>query len=354
MSIRSLPFALAVSLLATASSPAAERAPAPRLVPTSRPVFPRFDLTYLPTVGVQGVAAFRPAAIAKHARGLELGHYTHMLLQMVLEQLAEGDLSAAEPPAFADLDECVFNLSLFTTCPTPGKKGTAVAGFRSPCTFRTVKPFDWDARVRKWFPRATVAHHGGRAYFRVPCRILPDNAEPLGLFAPDNRTLVCGSESEITELIDRLNDGGPPPAGPPGWSEVDHDLVALGFDSRLMTPVQGEWPKDRRGLPEAATLVRAVQTAALGLTVEDRTRVRVVITAKDETQARAATHALRFLFEMAAESVVSEKEAGAIEVMATELVKNVTIDCRGRQIAIQTSAAGNLVRTALTALHGPD
>src|SRR5262245_43071273 len=190
---------------------------APPTTVAGKDAFAPFDLTYLPPTVTTGIVAFRPAALARHLPEHPLAGQAHQFLGLLLTMMTDCDPSAAKFPALADIDECILGLNLSTTFPSPGKQGTFVFGAGSPGSVRTTKPFDWEGSVRKWCPRATKAEHAGRAYFRTPWKtnspLIPADVAKkaegrcLGIFIPDNRTLVLGDEEQIQELIDRLKQG---------------------------------------------------------------------------------------------------------------------------------------------------
>src|SRR5262249_4268648 len=147
---------------------------------------------------------------------------------------------------------------------------------------RTTKPFDWAGSVKKWFPRAEKTRHAGRDYVRMPWKLpFGDPRQQAAIFVPDDRTLVFGDEHQVRKLLARLKAGGRGPTPPPGWKEFERDLIALAFDARTVPCVSGDWPTDPPEAKHARTLVEGVRVLAAGVTVGERTEVRVRALARD-------------------------------------------------------------------------
>src|SRR5262249_18078109 len=152
--------------------------------------------------GPQGVVGIRPAEMVKRLPANESAAQCRALLGVMLGQFLalcfESDLSAAQPPSFEDLEQCVFGVSLQAIMPTGKEQGTLRAGAGSPCLLKTTKPFDWGGSVRKWFPKAEKMSHAGRDYLRTPWKsdllkkMFPQRADAgevyMAVFVPDERT----------------------------------------------------------------------------------------------------------------------------------------------------------------------
>ena len=200
-----------VLALVPAIGRAAEPAPLPRPVP----VYPRFDLTYLPEIG-QGLLGLRPAEIVRHAKSPELKSIAALFMLLLGQMIPDADFDAAKFPDLADIEQCVWNLNLKITTPTPDAQGSFLFGWVTPCVIRTVQPFDWNDHVRKWFPKAAAKRIAGRSYVRIKIEHPAEKGEApwlgsMAFFAPDERTLVIAAEDDMFELLDRLAEGKPAP-----------------------------------------------------------------------------------------------------------------------------------------------
>jgi hypothetical protein len=281
-SFRSVGLAVLILLTLPLRSPAAEPAPAPR------PIYPRFDLTYLPEITEQGLLGVRPAEIARFAKGQELDMVKQMFMLLMSQFLHEANFDAAEPPDIGNIEQCVCSLQLQVTTPTPEKRGNFLFGGKTPCMIRTVQPFDWGTLARKWFPTAVQRRLAGRNYLRVKVDFsrfrmhTPESSkdEPefeavMGLFIPDDRTLVCGSEEEIFDLLDRLAAGKPAPTPPPGWRDLDRDFAAFVLDMREEKPLSGKFTSDYPWGKDLMKLMDSCQTVAIGLSLSERTTLEL-------------------------------------------------------------------------------
>ncbi|OWK37494.1 hypothetical protein [Fimbriiglobus ruber] len=340
--------AVAVVWSCPGTAPAVEAAPRPR------PIYPRFDLTYFPRVSHQGLIGFRPVAIARSAKGPELVSATSQLFTYAFGWIKDGTLSAAEAPAFADIEQCVFNLNAYVQPESDGEHGKIGINGAAPCVIRTIRPFDWNGRLRKWFPKADWVRHAGRSYARVQLQTTPKESVPFVLFAADDRTLVCSPEPEVRALLDRLAARKPAPAPSSGWAEIDREFLAIFFDNRE-TPLFAGQPLSvsKPGIEELKALADSAQTAALSLSVCDRSGIRVTVIAKDDRRAKIVTYAIRRLLEMADEDLKANTDPGPFAVMAKESLTRTLIERKGCQVFWTTSAEGNVIELLLSFIRGP-
>jgi hypothetical protein len=347
---------LTVSLAALAlptPAAAADRAPAPR------PLYPRFDLTYLPRVGGQGVIGIRPAEIAKFATGAEVRQAGQLVLGAYSQLLGGWDLDAAEPPSFGEIEQCVFCLQMQITAPKDGERAAFMLGACTPGLMRTVEPYDWDGLLRKWFPKAARTRHAGRTYLRLrfhPAIPLPPGSEDrltMAAFTPDDRTLVLGTEDEVKGLLERLAAGKPAPQAPPGWDEVDRDFAALALDNRAAPLVSGRFPDDYVAAKETRALADSVRTLAVGLTVGEQTRMRLVATAWSKRAAQQTVEALRGVFRLIDGKGSADAELDAVEEFGVALARSAAFEQGGRRVSGSLAADGNLVKLLLAFLRGP-
>jgi hypothetical protein len=347
-----------------ARTPAGEPAPAPR------PIYPRFDLTYMPEIAEQGLLGFRPGEIARHAKGRELDMVTQMFMFLMSQSIHNAnfdvDFDAAEPPDIGNIEQCVFSLQLQVTTPTPDKKGSFFFGGKTPCMIRTVQPFDWNTLARKWFPNAAPRRLAGRNYLRIRVNLPqphghtaesskdePDFETVFAVFIPDDRTLVCATEEDIFELLDRLAEGKPAPTPPPGWNELDREFAAFVLDMREEKPLSGKFTSDYAWGKDLTKLIDSCQTVAVGISLGERTTLKFIGTTRDEFGAANATKSLRRLLKAARAGLAYEEES-VLKSFALEMLKNTAIASEGAQFTASTSADRNVLKMIAALLHGED
>jgi hypothetical protein len=282
-----------------------------------------------------------------------------------VSQCYECDLTAAELPDLGDIEECILSLTCTVTMPTDREKGTFVGGLGTPFVLRTTRPFDWAGSVRKWLPGAEKATHAGRDYFRTEWkretlkRVLPPDRVPAektysAVFVADARTIVFGDESQVHQVLDRLKAGKPGPTPPPGWEEFERDLIAVAYDCRTFPCVRGRWPEDSPEAKHARILVESIGVLAAGVTVGDRTEVRLTALARDPEAARKAVEALRQLLASARKELVPAAKGGEPTqpaILLAELLASVEISCDGQQVRMRAGVGCNVLRLLAAALQ---
>lgn len=348
-------FALILGLLVFATgSFAAEPAPAPR------PTYPRFDLTYYPEIEGQGLVGVRPVEIARRAKGTELAAATTLFKALFTQALVSANLEAAEPPAFAEIEQCVLTLGLHVTTPTADEKGTFYLGGSTPCAVRTVHSFDWDGLIHKWFPKADRKSHAGRSYWRAKVEVGASFLTPgsptnpvIGFFIPDDRTLICGDADDIQAVLVRLAAGGPSPTAPPGWDQVDRAFAALVLDLREEKPLSGRFPPTYPWGKDVMKLMGACKTVALGVTVEERTTLRVVGTTWEPSDTRVALRAVRRLLKAGTEKLNAE-EPGGLNEFALQLLSEAKITSGEHGFNLTMTSDRNALELLESLLHGAD
>jgi hypothetical protein len=314
-----------------------ETAPAPR-ASTPGELQP-FDLTYLPRV-TTSVLAVRPAELLKRTDGLNRPATTYIRRLLAAGfAFLDGDIKAAELPALSDVEQVVVSASMTMGIETAKDgKSTFGLGGMSSGLIRTVKPFNWASRIKKWFPKVEEVRYEGRTYLKIPIGI-GDQPSCIALFAADDRTLAFDTdEDEIKDLLSRLKKKSPP-AIPAGWDEVSRDLIAVTHDMTaqgwLTAPAKPKREIDRA----VVAAVHDLKGLAVGISAGDTTTIRLIATARDEAAARHAQSALkRILAEMESEEFGNPTVAKFIEGM--------TVERSGRVIRAKGSAAGNLFKLA--------
>lgn len=353
LSIRFLLCSVFVLFAFPSSSPSAEQAPPPRSI------YSCFDLQYLPEVMNQGLVAFRPVEIARYAREQELEVATQVFTMFFSQVFHDAHIGAAEPPGFASIEQCVFNLSMQISTPKPDKKGHFAVGGTTPCVLRTVKPFDWDNLVRNWFPKAVQRKVAGRTYLRMRIDSPAESDEVpwtggMCFFCPDDRTLVVGDEEQMFELLDRLAANQPAPTPPPGWKEVDRDFAAFVLDLREQKLVNGKFPPEYPWGKDLLKLLDSCQTIAFGFSLDERTNLHVVGTTKNPTSTLAAKKSLQKLIKAARNALTVEGEEGPLKSLVMEILTDLVIETSDAHFNLTASADRNILELLIALGRKPD
>jgi hypothetical protein len=343
------------------AGPGAAVAPAQKIAP-DRGEFAPFDLTYLPGFGPQGIVGLRPAEIVRKTPACARGAEVRALVRLFFAQCAalafDADLSAAEPPGFEELEECVFGVMLVNYLGSDKEQGSFIAGLGSPCVLRTTKPFDWAGVVSKWFPRAEKISWAGREYLANPFKIVLPNKQPckVGVFVANTTTLVLGDEAQVRDLLTRLQGGKPALTAPPGWKEHERELIALA----LVQPsscVRGQWPAGPHEINHLRTIVEGASGFAAGLRIGERTEVRLTYLGKDQEAARGVAEAVRWLLASARKGVDAETKSGPstqpLKLLQEALVQAV-FTRTGRRLRVCAGVGCNVLGLFAAALEKPN
>jgi hypothetical protein len=120
----------------------------------------------------------------------------------------------------------------------------------------------------------------------------------VGIFVPDGRTLVVGTEDQIKALFDRLKQGKAGVEPPPGWQEVNRDLIAGALDQRQRPCVTGKWPDEPAEAKNIGVLFETLNVSAFGVVMQEAPAGghlvgRLVGTAKNAASAERAAEAIK-------------------------------------------------------------
>jgi hypothetical protein len=316
----------------------------PKVCKTTQPT--PFDISYLAADRGQGIVAVRPAAIALLFPQLKADTRFRPFVHLFLQMMVDIDLDVAELPALSELEQCVSNLSLQVSSPSEGQKGTFMFGAAAPVCLRTVRPFDWAGRLAKWFPAAKHEHHAGRDYLTMPCKLL-FGKEPMQLafFVADGRTLICSTEPDLRDLLDRLDKGKPGPTPPPGWAAVNRDMFAMVIDARTNPWFKGTWPTDTPELRQAGTLVKGLTVVAAGVSMSAQPKIHLVATARSEKALGKISAALEPLSAAACKQLTDPEQhlSPALASLLGDCFQKASMEQQGLTLRIETQLPANLV-----------
>src|SRR5262249_36133248 len=94
----------------------------------------------------------------------------------------------------------------------------------------------------------------------------------------------------------------------------------------------------------------SLSTLAVGLSVGDGTRVRLVATAGTDSAAHTVGDALLGFFRLAADKLAEEKEHDRLGTFGMAPLKKVTFHRDGRRLTVALTADGNVVKMILAAM----
>jgi hypothetical protein len=301
------------------------------------------------------VLAVRPAEAVRQVNPPkdQLGEADTLIRSVIA--LAGGTVGDNPPPGLTELDQVLVSGRAVFTLSDDERKSTFTFGDDAAALCaRTIKPFPWAERVAAWFPKAERAERAGRKYARIPVPALirgsKDYPNTLCLFSPDDRTLVVTvGEDPIKGLIDRLK-AGKPVVPPPGWDPVRRDFAAI-----VLVDAAGGWARDAK--PDAPVkdplrkdllmLAGATKSVAIGLTVGERSGLRVVALGSTDASAAEAERAIRNLVAAArtttSEETKADPDSAAVRFLAG-LADGLAVDRDGRTVRVRVERSGNLAR----------
>jgi hypothetical protein len=279
--------ALGVALPFIAGGQSAQAA-APPLRPVARPL-PPFDLSYVPACEPVRLVALRPAEFARLNRcPATFDRLVDQCLSAFVERWAGGDLRAAAPPAFADIEQCVFQINVQSNHPGGNAKITLTFGTTS-LVLRTVKPFDWSDRVKKWFPKGERVWHTCREYVRA-------NAEmDCCVFVPDDRTMIIDKEGPLRKFLEDRHSGRPSPSSQDCLGEASSAIGAVSFDNRDRSWLIGKPPGTPSEQEVILLFINSLDRVVLSLKYGDHWSVQVAATARSEGAAQKVVTGLESL-----------------------------------------------------------
>jgi beta-lactamase regulating signal transducer with metallopeptidase domain len=206
-----------------------------------------FDVRFV-FEGKSGVFAFRPAATFQRT-GMRILH------PWALELVGDGDLIEmlakhvgidTKQPGFLslhaeDVESITTDFDISTMIVdevAPELKGQKrriqriEIGEAGGVTVRMVAAFDWLKFLRQWkvFQLEEVREARG-VYYRVKSSILVQAKLNVGIYLPDDRTLVYESEEKIKQLIAREAPAIPAYLKGAAWDRVSRDLLAVAINN---------------------------------------------------------------------------------------------------------------------------
>jgi prepilin-type processing-associated H-X9-DG protein len=153
---------------------------------------------------------------------------------------------------------------------------------------RSIKPLDWIAALRKVDPNQQAIEFNGTKYYKTSFR---RGGTEQGLYMPDERSVVGGSEARIRELI---QSGGKAvrPTWADGWDKVSGGQVAAMIDAeafaKLMNAERANRNRNDSLIPLLESLWENSKVAFVGINLNKN----LVITGRSESQTEEAAQKL--------------------------------------------------------------
>jgi hypothetical protein len=214
---------------------------------------------------------------------------------------------------------------------------------------RTVKPFDWKAQLRAWWPNLSEVQIEGAACCRLP-KVPAFGPRNGAVYFPDDRTMVADDEEALAAIIRRK---GRPPEWVKGidWEQVQGDLFTVVIDNsdgQLGTILGKGEPEEIPFMP----LVQGVRFWALGLCDRDQIDFRALAACTDARAGEATARAVETLLQMGRQEVSQTPDLPKDEkqrVLALELIRqsrafltSLHVAREGASISIRTTGAPQL------------
>jgi hypothetical protein len=326
--------ALLAAILGIVAVPAAGWAAAPA-VRSAQP----FDLTYLPPHAPLRLVLLRPAELARLAPPRSSLPQMFDSVAWLVIQFAGGNLKAAAPPAFAEIEQGAFHINLQITYSEESDHGNLILG-TSSMMLRTVKPFDWAGRVAKWFPKAERVRHSGREYVRVKVNLAALGCKgeaSMAFFVPDQRTLVLDNEDYIQKLLEELQAGRTFNLEKAGLDKIGKGLVAVSFNNRDRSWLKGKPKGDPSQAKAERLLINSLDRVVLGMKAGERSALELIATARSEAAAREVVKVMK---ELLPAGLGNLPQGGGHAVGAAPKVQ---VHQRGALITVEVDVPGNIL-----------
>jgi beta-lactamase regulating signal transducer with metallopeptidase domain len=272
-------------------APPAEAAPPPE---PSRPAAAAkavpFDLSALPP-DAKGVWAFRPAAFFAQPGMKKYAEQADEGLALLGKEVLH--LDPSHLPHVSDIEQAVGTLTLGPDSQDKGRS-SLMADLH---LLRTTRDFDWKKLFAAALPKAEEVRTEHGSYFKVTAGSFLGALGGLGSLkdavlcyhVADARTVVFGSEADMTRLLSGEKSAPPKYAWAAEWQAVERDLIAVAYDGR-----DKGWLRQRRKPDDAAEAAitgvgEKASAFALGLSAADGLSVTAVVrcaTAEETGQVR--------------------------------------------------------------------
>ena len=333
--------------------------------PIDPAVVPPFEVRYVPE-GRLGVYAIRPSAILRRpgmgalspliremmsddfglvADNLKVDRsrpgFVKLLPEDIESIVGTFDINARQAPKLKERERKLYALDL---------------GDAGGLTIRTVAPFDWLAFLRQWkvdleeIREPKGVYHKIRRSSTLASDVqvgisLPD----VGVYMPDDRTLVYENEAWIKQLIAREVPSAPGYLRGAEWDRVGGDLFALAMDNH-----DDEIAKRMTlGRPDDVPVLaffKGVERIVLGLADSDALTPRAEVTGRDPQAAEATARTIQTLVDFCRANIVADArephDLAAFGPMAEKFLAALRVGHEGRAATVSAGGFGTFADLA--------
>ena len=314
-----------------------------------------FDLSYV-SEGSMGVVAVRPAAAIRR-----LGMGAPMLKELLGGDLSDllGEFAGGKSkvdttrPGFLKLGpediETVVTAIKFGKTKGPEKLHTIEVGEAGGVTVRTVAPFDWPGFFRQWTMDLEEVQEARGVYHKIKVPMFADLGMHVGIYLPDDRTLVYEKEDAIKRIIARDVPSAPVYLRGADWERVSCGMLAVAINNQDDIHIKGY----DLGRPDDAmvlTLFQGVDRWVFGVADSDPIAVQAEATAREPQAAESVARSIKMLVDLGLKAVDAEPPAGGEHDRAFRMYKgwlaNLTTRQDGRSLVVSTDGTATFADLA--------
>ena len=321
-----------------------------------------FELSYVPG-GKMGVFAIRPAALVRRV-GEESPLAKMMFggdLSDLMNEMNQGKFKVdSSRPGFLKLGpsgiECVvaaFNIRK-SKGPARGSKETKDMhqiefGEAGGVTVRTVAPFDWLKFLGQWEIELEEVREPRGVYHKIKAPMMADMGLHVGIYLPDDRTLVYEKEELIKGIIAREVPSAPAYLRGPEWERVSRDLIAIAIDNHDDLFAK-DYDLGRGDDKIVLSLLKGIDRWVLGLADRDSLAFHAEATGRGPDAVAGVANEVQglvafWLKALDVEAPATEKETPDAR-FSRGLLKNLKIEQRGRSLTAAAEAFGTMADLA--------
>jgi hypothetical protein len=210
-------------------------------------------------------------------------------------------------------------------------------------TVRTVAPFDWLAYLRQWKVELEEVREPRGSYYRIKSEAFARVGVHLGVYLPDDRTIVYEKEEVIKDLIAREVPTAPGYLRGAEWEGIRRDLVAFAMD----TSNDGMAKRMNLGRPQDAPIpafFKGVDRLVLGLANSAALTPHGEVTARDPQAAEGVARTIKRLADLGRATINPKPdqrdEFVSLARLARGFLSKLQVEQQGRAVTAKADGFG--------------